>query len=375
MNKNKAVDKNLSNFFDDNMINYKLSSTESGKIMMLKLLLSVLVVYVHSYATEIKLTSGNVNFITPVWLENLKFVFSYCVAASAVPGFFLLASILLYRKDFGYVKNIRKKIKTLLIPYVLLNTFWIFAFWFGQMLPKFGVYFANPENIVANWGIYGWLKAYGLVDPGKLPMLYPLWFVRNLFVLNIVAIVIKKAIDCAPKIGLLVVAVMLLVPTGLDGYTTGSLIFWILGYYIVKYNVRDSCLNGRKATVLLMYLFCLVCDFFAKGSIVGYGVHKLTCGVGILAFYVLGELLLKGRYADILKYLSTFSITIYFFHEMSLGILRKICGRIFVHTTFVQFMEYIFIPIVIIAWCIVLSLVLRRFCPKAYGIITGNRGW
>lgn len=374
MANNKDVNKGLSNCFEP-QINYELSSEESGKITILKLLLSVLVVYIHSGGTEFHFASGSISFDVPVWLENFKWIINQSIARCAVPGFFLLASILLYRKTFDYRVNIRRKFRTLLIPYILLNTFWIFFFSFVKMLPIFGTYVVHPSNTIFNWGVYEWLRAYGLVQPWELPIVYPLWFVRNLFVLNVVAVVIKKAVDYAPKIGLLLVTVLLLVPTGLDGYTTESLIFWIFGYYVVKYNIRDGYLVNRRGVIFLGYLLCLMCDFFARGSIVGYGVHKLTCGVGILAFYVLGVLLLESRYVSVFRYLSAFSISIYFFHEPSLWLFRKICSRILIHTTLMQFIEYVFIPIVIMAWCIVLSLVLRRFCPKIYGIITGNRGW
>ncbi|MDO5331668.1 MAG: acyltransferase family protein [Bacillota bacterium] len=354
---------------------YKISEGESVRISVLKVLLSVLVVYVHSYATEIKFTSGNVNFIVPEWLATFKYVCSHAIAGCAVPGFFFLAAILLYRKEFFWRENMFKKLRTLLVPYILLNTFWIFVFWVGQSIPRFSVYFANPDNIVSSWGIYGWLKAYGLVDPGKLPLLYQMWFVRNLVVLNVLAVVLKKIIDIWPKGSLVFAMILWFVPLGIDGYTKSSLTFWILGYLCVVYNIRDEALKGKFRLIVLSYIVLLALDCLLRDTVPYSFIHHLTVMFGIVFFYICSMYIVERQSLHWVSSLATFSITIYFFHEMSLGILRKICGKIFPATTFVQFTEYVFIPIVIVIWCILLSLVLRQLSPRIYNLLTGNRGW
>ena len=160
---------------------YLLSEIESKSISIFKLLLIILVVYIHSYTeNEIKISFSETHY-----LIQLEYFFSKCIGACAVPGFFLISSILLYRKPFSFGDNLRKKVKTILIPYLLLNSFWIIFFFIFQHTPL-DVYFSNEENMVSRWGLLQWLDAYlGILD--HYPILYPSYFLRDLFILNLIA--------------------------------------------------------------------------------------------------------------------------------------------------------------------------------------------
>lgn len=59
------------------------------------------------------------------------------------------------------------------------------------------VYFANEENNVSSWGIIEWLDGIIGFEDSYL-ILYPLWFIRNLFILNLCANVIKWIVVNAP---------------------------------------------------------------------------------------------------------------------------------------------------------------------------------
>ena len=126
---------------------YILSEKESKSISIFKLLLIILVVYIHSY-TENKTI---ISFSETHYLIQLEYFFSKCIGACAVPGFFLISSILLYRKPFSLGDNLRKKVKTILISYFLLNPFWIIFFFIFQHTPL-NVYFSNEDNNV--WYCY-----------------------------------------------------------------------------------------------------------------------------------------------------------------------------------------------------------------------------
>lgn len=104
---------------------YILSGEDSTRINILKVWLTILVVFIHSYSEEIYMVGGNIVLEIPAWLDWFKYIISVVVARCAVPAFFFISAILLYKRDFVWKDNIKKKLKTLVVPYMLLNTFWI----------------------------------------------------------------------------------------------------------------------------------------------------------------------------------------------------------------------------------------------------------
>ena len=348
---------------------YNISSVISERVTLFKLWLSIMVVYIHSYSTEIHFNSGDIVFIVPVWLENIKYIISQSISSCAVPAFFVLSAIFLYRKDFSWWGNIKKKYKSLFIPYFLLNTLWILIFAVVQNIPSLSNFFSNPNNIVANWGINEWLKAYGFLSPELTPQLYPLWFIRNLIILNVFAVVIKKLLDYMPRVSLLVIVLLWIIPTSfMDGYTKQSICFWVLGYFMVHYNIAMDTLDNKKIWLTLIYLVLLIADCWLRYSI----LHSFSILVGI-AFWFTCATLISGKAKEILLWIASFNFAIYLFHEMTLTTLKKIIVKILPTTAYIQLLEYICIPLLVICICLLFSFLMKKYCISLYSVITGNR--
>ena len=198
-------------------VNYPLSATVSRRLNVYKLLLTVLVVYIHANASGANFASGAVTVSEPAWLGNFRFFLSNGVARAAVPGFFLTSAVLLYRKPFRWKENLAKKLRTLGIPYLILNTLWIAVFFAAQQLPFARDFFSNPDKIIGSWGPMDWLNAYLGFSGSRYPFLYPLWFVRDLLVLNLLSPVLGWIIDRFPNLclGLALAAWLLLGGTGI----------------------------------------------------------------------------------------------------------------------------------------------------------------
>lgn len=107
---------------------YILSKEESDRIRIIKFISIILVVYLHSYSVEVHFSDGSSVFELPVWLQLFECGLSQIVAGCSVQMFFLISSVLFFRTDQTYSAVIRKKIKTLLLPYLIWNSFWIIVF-------------------------------------------------------------------------------------------------------------------------------------------------------------------------------------------------------------------------------------------------------
>lgn len=102
---------------------YYINEAESRRINIAKVWFTIMVIYIHSYSEAIKFTTGSVSINMPLEYEMIQYILSQAISRCAVPAFFLILSILLYRKQFLWKNNIKKKIKTLLVPYIILNGF------------------------------------------------------------------------------------------------------------------------------------------------------------------------------------------------------------------------------------------------------------
>ena len=193
---------------------YEINDRESRTILYLKAVFIILVLYIHTWAYTnkgyVNFGDGNLELNTPMWLWNFEYTFSVIIARCATPGFFLLSSILLFRKDFKFKENIKKRIRTICIPWFLVTTFWILFFAVAQRFPAIAPFFSNEKTIIANWNIFNFIDAYlGLTGD---PLVYPLWFLQNLLFLNIIAKGLKFIIDRAPIVSLVLLIALYLSP-------------------------------------------------------------------------------------------------------------------------------------------------------------------
>lgn len=352
---------------------YIITADNSKRIAIFKLWLTIMVVYLHSYSDKINLLSGQIVFDMPQWLYTLKYLISQSIARCAVPSFFLLSAILLYRNPFSWGDNLRKKIRTLLVPYLLLNSFWIIIFNVAQKLPILQNYFSNSQNIIANWGLYEWLKAYGLTI--HEPFLYPLWFIQFLLLLNILSFFLKNIVDCYPRISLFLLVIIWFFPFHISGHITQSFCFWIGGMLIVRYKIKLDYLDRKRFLISVIYVFSIFFDCFLKGTLLGFLSHQLSCIMGIAFWFSCATIIRNEKLNNTIIYFSSFAFPIFLFHEMNLTILKKLHAKFFSLDVFSQVIGYLFIPIIIICVCVIFSIFLKQSFPNLYGLLTGGRNW
>ena len=353
-----------------------ITREESQRISILKLLMAFMVVFIHSYKTDINFAGEVVAFDAPVWFEIVRFTISEVLSRSAVPVFFFLSAYFLYRKPFSWKKNIAKKAKSILVPYFILNTFWIVVYFICQHIPAVSSFFSNPDTIVADWGITGWLSAF--FGSAKInPMLAPLWFLRDLFIFNLLACVFGWIAD---KLGHFSLAIYVLLwlfleSTGIFFMNIQGLCFWGIGCYFAKQRISLSSLDKYKKWIIIAYV-CLVIATVALRNTPGIlflSVSRLCKLVGLAFWYVCATKFEDGKTKGRLLSLSKYGFCIYLFHEMALSFTRKTFTRILPHTLPYSVALYFGIPIIIIIYCLVLSYLLDRYVPKFYGIISGGR--
>ena len=348
----------------------EITKEQSERINIYKAFLAIMVVFIHAYPEKDGLLLSDMNYI-----DVIQYIISQIICRCAVPAYFFLSALFLYRKPFNYKTNLVRKLKTLGIPYLIMNTVWIVFFLVAKFIPVIGGMISNPENNVVEWGIIDYLDAY-LGFQNGYPMLYPLWFIRDLIVLNFLTSVIEKIVEKSPIVSMLVAVVAwLFIPkTGIFFLGIQSIVFWVLGCAFCKCKFNLSVFEKIPEWLIsVLYVLFIVVDTLAIDFKIHSIIHNIGIIIGMLFWYVCATKLKISKIKKLLLVVSTYSFGIYIFHETTLTLFKKVCVRILPDGNIFSLVQYFVIPMVIIVGCIVLCVLLKRFVPVFYKLLTGSR--
>lgn len=147
----------------------------SQRLNIIKFIFMVMVVFIHSEALPELPYKLNVS----QYLEICKNVITNGICAIAVPGFFFIFGSLLFSKEFTWIGNMKKKARSIVLPYFMINSFWILFFKIMQSFELTAPYFAGEAyQIIGAKGIF---RAYC----AAIPLYYPFWFLREFFFLYV----------------------------------------------------------------------------------------------------------------------------------------------------------------------------------------------
>lgn len=348
---------------------YYFTSDFSKRVNICKVWFTVMVLFIHSYTRAVSMSSGTIVLQIPRWLDTLKYVISESISKCAVPGFFAISAVLLYRKEFSWWENIKKKCRSLLIPYLIMNTFWVGFYFVCQQIPAVSDYFSNPENLVGSWNFSGWLRGYGVTVIS--PLLYPLWFLKYLFLMNVLSKVYLAVIKRLPVLS---GAVLLAAWLYLHNYSeVQAAIFWGFGCLLAVKQPNFEKLFQWKWVIAAGYVALVAVDALTRHIVPREIVNKVCILWGIVFWFVCMTEFKSEKFSSILMKLSVHAFGIYLFHEMNLFILKKLLAKLLPQTPVMQLVQYLGIPAAIFVYCLVLSVVMKRYLPKVYGLVTGNR--
>lgn len=317
-----------------------------------------------------------------------KELFSYILAAVAVPLFFMFSGYLFFYKieNFTasvYVKKVRKRIKTLLIPYMFWNSMFILCLLLGRWL--------DPETqFGVGYSFIDWLKPFwnfnersGGATTGDLPISVQFWYIRDLMVM----VLLSPAIYWLTK-RLRYGLVLLLGFLWLTGYwsyhVTGlsivALLFFSLGAYFSIHG-KSFVESLRFHTLLLGVLYALsaILNLTFNDNLTGDAVNiiflqRINIVLG-MAFTVsiTAKFISNGKWHTN-KFLSESSFFIFAYHMLVLMILPKaIPLNLLFKTDLMYSIMYIFWAITITLLGLILYYYLRKWFPKLTAIITGGR--
>ena len=199
----------------------------SQSINFLRFPLIIGILYVHFYLAKTGLSIHGVKYgaDAPDWFFYLNVFCSGILSAVSVPMFFWFSGLLFfYKTEFcleAYKKKLRRRVRTLLVPYILWNL--IAILWTAKIfVPGLSSLFSNADGVKLNLTIWGFINCFydnsrglflapevNLVNPA-IPINGPLWYIRDLMVLVLISPVLYWLIKKLRVWLLLVMAVFYL---------------------------------------------------------------------------------------------------------------------------------------------------------------------
>ena len=369
---------------------YSISEENSKRITALRFLLIVLVVFIHNcYTNESIQKIIDSGGVPPVFAENalgrwVKLFITFGIARAAVPLFFMFAAFLQAKKNDCYPILLKKRAKSLLLPFVLWTL--IYVFYHGglkllvaKVAPQF---VSHPENNMFTWTLSEWVhKILGYRPDGKggleLPELaVQFWFVRDLMILVLISPVLKWLVKKFPIGFLFFVTAVYAVPVQLYFVVSQALFFYVLGLYWGMYNIplfeTVDKISWKETALLYMLSFFYIYK-------IGNGDHTEHYFMVIASCVVLlklsGLIIKKEKLYAVSSYLAGFSFFLFAIHCPVLNsTVSKVWIRFFpMNNTFFCLLQYFVPTFLVIAIGTGIGIALKKICPSLFRLLNGGR--
>lgn len=323
----------------------------------IKAFATILVVLVHSanvFQDKGLVGEAAVFFIQPFML----------LQGCGVPLFFIASGYLLASRPFSYLNNLKTKCRTLLLPYAFWIGLWILVHEIGYR------FFGSPFIDCFSWGFSDW---WGAVIGDPLPITATFWFVRNLFVLNIIAPLFLYFGRKLPAVSVAGAVLLLYVPA--DSSTRQTVSFFMLGIVLGFHSallLKAKQIPGKA--IFLLVIVCLFLPYIISTETYSiYQIIVLFSSVGLYALFYKYSDSFPAQFNSTFVIIFRYSFFIFATHTKLLGLLQMIASAVLPNKVFILILDYFLLPCITIPICCLCATGIKRIAPRFYGLITGGR--
>lgn len=338
-----------------------------GTLLPVNFLLSLLIVFHHAFTVDVDYAGSFALYVYGISTAFQRFM--YNLSECAVPVFFFISAFLFYRTFDGtwanYKEKIRRRIRSLFIPYILFSTLgYVKALAFNNGL--LGGNFS--DYIISIW------------ESNTMP----LWFIRELMALSLLAPVFWRLLK-RPWLSVLVCVVILtLTIVGIVPYR--SFVYWIPVYLLgasYKFSYWDSLVDILNRNVVQFVSVIFILLYAASAWYLPNGITRedmsltqnasfaifrlLTPIIWIFIVWWIFEFDVKGR--DFMRY----SFFVYCLHAPIIALVRMVYEKMMPSSMLNETIKYVTIVFFTYTICVVVAIILKRYVPAVWQILNGGR--
>lgn len=371
-----------------------LSPFLSQKFKFWSFVSMLLLVFVHGYNLEQRYLQPWTTPTEPIsFTAFTEYFFANGIFRFRIPMLFIISGYLFSLHDGqSHWQRIRKRAKTLLLPYLLWSAFALALVYVIELFP-------STKELVTSSHVmqiddkrmllhdYKWYEV--MARWIFFPAAYQLWFIRVLFFYNLAYLGIRWCVlHPKAKVIFFSIAILLWLSTfGMVFVEGEGLLFFSLGVWMQKSNFnieKPSAFLQPKIWSIVFILSAAIKTHLAFNGVDSIGnatypiitlLHKLTIASGlVVCWFGLDKFVSFLMTKSWWTWLSGFSFIIYAVHAPLVAIL---INGMFDWLDFMpgyRLKTFILLPLLIILGCIVLGAALRAVSPKTYSLLTGGRG-
>lgn len=343
------------------------------------------VIFIHNFSTTT--TVGNVEYGTETNLSTYFYIsnlFSQILARVAVPLFFFMSGYLFFYKvgNFNnsvYLYKLKKRFKSLLIPYLFWNTSFLLIYYICTHIPMISTFFKgveyNLETILNSF----WAQ---MDKEGKMtyPLAYQFWFIRDLIVCVIISPLLYWFVTKPRFWGLILLGIAWLcnfnIPyIGIRGFSTTALFFFSFGawFSINKKNIINVLYDFKIAFIL--YPIFVIFDLLTIDNLIHPYIHNIGILIGIVFWILSAAYLIENKRVKPIPFLSSASFFIFAIHDpWLLSQIRKILYSVIQPQSDLSICILYFVNVFLVT-IIALGIyfILKKLAPSFTALITGGR--
>ncbi|MBR5593423.1 MAG: acyltransferase [Bacteroidaceae bacterium] len=356
---------------------------QSKVISFLRFPLIVAVVLIHTQIGTVNGVVGNLETPLPFGgafplYESTLYLFVQVLARIAVPLFFLFSGFLFFYKTNGftienYADKLKKRVRTLLIPYLFWNILFIVFYYISMTLfPGATEYIIGKSYTIKEWLLTLWDS-----NNTGCPISFQFWFIRDLMIVVLFTPLIHlltKKFGCLLPLLLGILWLM-----GLSfktvGFSINAFFFFTLGAYfsITRRNFVEL-VKPRVVFLGILYLLLVIIVFCTKSYDWVMYVKRASILLGIVfAIAVSAVYIAKGKW-KVNTFLAESSFFIFAYHIIAIPIIRRVLLFIIPCTTDLRAtILYFLLAAIAIIIGLILYYFLKKWFPKTTALITGGR--
>lgn len=344
----------------------QLIKKESDIINILRLVLTVGVVFTHS-AIDVPQphTFNNASYVIAegFWQRFL--------GEFRVPTFFMLSGVLFFKGAYFnlivYRKKIRKRLHSLLYPYLLWCAIAL-SIRIVLLFMKTGNFpFNNPAQVLLSFIYYN-----GTVC-NPFPINGPLWYMRDLFLIVIISPLLFQLVKGASKCIIVALFCFFIVLPYLHLPMTlflKGIIWFTMGAYISVHNKTLISIFSPMKLVYYIYPICIVVNVLVWDSFWEYGTNQIVVIFGTVFIIKTTIDFCKKYNCQIGNSVGALAMFVYCSHFI-VDYIRPVICHLYDKKHFV--LSHISTGTCTIVICVVIYYILSKNAPKLLGLLIGNR--
>ncbi len=338
-------------------------------ITWLRFPLIFLIILLHCYSVQ-RIDGNHINYFRVIY------PFYNWLGETGVPGFFFISGFLFFLSPKSYSQKIKTRSYTLLIPYLSWNSLLLILYIIALAM-------GYPQDIngrnTAEYELIDYIRLFwdrGSYDNGNfVPLLCPLWYIRNLLIISIISPLLYYIIRYAREVFLFVIAAWWMM-TYHNAFIPQTILFFCLGGYF-----SILCINPLETIFKYKLHFLIAFVLLAAGDIITHvaistpvnlQIHRFALIFNLPALLLLADYCVQRGYTN--KLLTNSAFIVFCVHYPIVVILRKFCISQFSDASdFAHILLYFLCVILSTSISLGFYLLLDRYMPNVKRILSGNR--